>query len=378
LTDFFLPERLDILNRDASQLVKILNKHGHGLIIGPWGTGKTTLINYFWIAHRNDYEFGYLLNGYELRKADDLVKIIKEISDGKQSLLIIDGYERIQSETVRELLMDFYKKSKKYKIDILISGMSIADARDEDQQGDIFHMQTLADTDANKMITQMLQSSDLRYEDIDRLLLADPSLKYSLLSIDKLKNLLIMHKDFRKDILDPLQSGINYESDLISIAGNRKIIEPAQKKIITEIKLTEKDLIRLVKGKPESIFKLTTREFEEMVAELYRRNGYEVVLTKETRDGGKDFIISNKSLLGNQLIYGECKRHRPENPVSISILRELHSTIITDNATGGILVTSSYFSPDAKKFAENIKHQMNLVDFVALNKMIIDVQADGL
>jgi len=115
---------------------------------------------------------------------------------------------------------------------------------------------------------------------------------------------------------------------------------------------------------------LTPRQFEEYTAELFEKRGYKVKLTPETRDGGKDLLIIQGDTLGEFLIYTECKRYAPDNPIGVRIVRELFGTIIADRATAGIIVTSSYFSPDAIVFTEKIKHQMSLVDFVKLKKWI--------
>jgi len=63
--------------------------------------------------------------------------------------------------------------------------------------------------------------------------------------------------------------------------------------------------------------------------------------------GGKDLIISTRNNLGNLLIYRDCKKNRPDRPVSISIVKNLRSTIFNDGVTAGIVITTPYFSPDA-------------------------------
>jgi hypothetical protein len=40
----------------------------------------------------------------------------------------------------------------------------------------------------------------------------------------------------------------------------------------------------------EVLLQMASREFEELVAELWKRFGYEVELTKATRDGGYDVV----------------------------------------------------------------------------------------
>ncbi len=39
------------------------------------------------------------------------------------------------------------------------------------------------------------------------------------------------------------------------------------------------------------------------MAELFKKMGYDVELTKETRDGGKDIYIAQKTDIGNRRYY---------------------------------------------------------------------------
>ena len=50
------------------------------------------------------------------------------------------------------------------------------------------------------------------------------------------------------------------------------------------------------------------------------------------------------------------------------MVRELYGTIMADKVTAGILVTSSYFSPDAHEFREKIKNQISLIDYIKLQQ----------
>ena len=94
-------------------------------------------------------------------------------------------------------------------------------------------------------------------------------------------------------------------------------------------------------------------------------------LTKQTRDGGKDLIILHNSSLGDFVIYAECKKRAPKYPVNVGFVRELYGTVNADNATAGIMVTTSYFSRDARKYREKIKSRMSLIDYTELMKRIM-------
>lgn len=105
------------------------------------------------------------------------------------------------------------------------------------------------------------------------------------------------------------------------------------------------------------------REFEEMVCGLLDKQGYKVKLTKQTRDGGKDIIVVQKSFLGEFCIYVECKKYDISRPISVGLIRELYGTVMVDNATAGMIVTTSHFTRDAKEYSAKIQHRMTLKDY---------------
>lgn len=131
------------------------------------------------------------------------------------------------------------------------------------------------------------------------------------------------------------------------ILNNEKIIEtsPEFKLITTDISIVNKSILDKIKSRPEDVYNLTPRQFEEMVAELMTKRGYNVDLTKHTRDGGKDLIIANHSDIGDFMYYVECKRYAAHNPIGVNLIRELAGTISADRVTAGLMITSSYFSP---------------------------------
>lgn len=115
---------------------------------------------------------------------------------------------------------------------------------------------------------------------------------------------------------------------------------------------------------PEEIYQLTSREFEEVMAEIYNRLGYKVKLTKATRDGGKDIIIRKSDILGDFIYYVECKKYSTNNPVGVEIVRKLLGVINMERVNCGIIATTSYFTRGAKDLIlkEDLDFQIKLHD----------------
>jgi hypothetical protein len=121
----------------------------------------------------------------------------------------------------------------------------------------------------------------------------------------------------------------------------------------------------------EAIYNLSSREFEELVAELFSQQGFDVELTPETRDGGCD-IIATKSI--NRLPFMlliECKKYSKEYPVGVNLVRSLIGVQSDRKANKAVLVTTSRFTKPARQLAERQQHLISLVDINDLMQMII-------
>jgi HJR/Mrr/RecB family endonuclease len=150
-----------------------------------------------------------------------------------------------------------------------------------------------------------------------------------------------------------------------------KETEKKESAIITLSPVNEKVLGYLAEN-PEALYQLEDREFEFVMAEIYSKLGYKVELTKATRDGGKDIIIRKPEILGDFVYYVECKKYAAKRHIGVGIVRELVGTVLTDKVNGGILATTSYFSPDAKKFIKDNKYnyQIQMHDYDVIRNML--------
>lgn len=120
----------------------------------------------------------------------------------------------------------------------------------------------------------------------------------------------------------------------------------------------------------EEIYNLSSREFEELVAELFSQQGFDVELTPETRDGGCD-VIATKSIIGIPfMLLIECKKYAKEYPVGVSLVRSLLGVQTDRKANKAVLVTTSSFTKPARQFAERQQHLISLVDINDLMQMI--------
>lgn len=109
--------------------------------------------------------------------------------------------------------------------------------------------------------------------------------------------------------------------------------------------------VKTIKGK-DVVRKMNWKEFELLVGEAFRQQGFTVAETGSGADGGIDLIAKKEG--ATYLI--QCK-HWKKSKVSVNIIREHLGVIVSEGAAGGFVVTSGVYTKEAKDFARanNIK-----------------------
>jgi len=136
---------------------------------------------------------------------------------------------------------------------------------------------------------------------------------------------------------------INLDPPEGKLYGLEEQVDPSQNRIIPivapQIVLANDALIERLKREPDGLFKISPRQFEEVIADLLADMGMEVELTPATRDGGKDILAYMKTDIGKFLCLVETKQHNKSRPVGVNLVRSLFGTLIDHQATSGMLVT---------------------------------------
>lgn len=121
----------------------------------------------------------------------------------------------------------------------------------------------------------------------------------------------------------------------------------------------------------ESLHKLGWKQFENLLGEAYRRQGYAV---KETLGGGADGGVDLVLRRNGETILVQCKRWK-EKPVPVQTVRELFGVLTDCKANAAKLVATTRFTSDAAAFARG--KAIELVDSQALLQLIRGVQRSG-
>lgn len=120
----------------------------------------------------------------------------------------------------------------------------------------------------------------------------------------------------------------------------------------------------------ESIRSMSWQNFELLVGEAFRRQGYQVrELGGGGPDGGVDLLLfkdGKKSIV-------QCKRWKTYS-VGVSPVRELYGVMVAAHAQESIFVSSGQYTNEAKQFAKG--KPIHLIDGHALLKLVQKVQGN--
>jgi restriction system protein len=137
-------------------------------------------------------------------------------------------------------------------------------------------------------------------------------------------------------------------SKLIGLAP----VAPLQRPRIVDRRFVQSHDVAVDAG--TNIAAMAWQDFEHLVRQLFAflfaGPGTEVSVTQASRDGGVDAVVFDPDPIKGGKIVIQAKRYT--NTVGVSAVRDLFGTVHNEGASKGILVTTSNYGPDARKFAD--------------------------
>jgi hypothetical protein len=114
------------------------------------------------------------------------------------------------------------------------------------------------------------------------------------------------------------------------------------------------------KVNPNIIFNMNPHRFEEFIARIFINMGYNVELTKKTRDGGRDIFGFRDA--DKKKVAIEVKRYSPKNPISIGLVQRFVGANVVEDVTDMLFVTSSRYTKPSRNYNDkfNSKNTMKL------------------
>lgn len=319
------------------------------VVTGPAGIGKTALVGEFvrkfetrrrviWISCREfDHNAPAFDEAMRSRISEDLMRDV---------LVVLDGADEIPKEKFREAFRRVvnFKRMR----NVIVTSRNELELRGER----VLRLKGLLRTEMEGLIEGQLP---------------DFLSRESILKVAGIVNghpLMLSLIAKMAESLDPQQfrrvlDGHLYDLNDDSPADKKSLIAVARPIIIC----ANEAMIAGLKKQPRDIFKLTSRQYEELVAELLHDIGYEVTLTQATRDGGKDILASMRTELGEFLCLVEAKHYREDRKIGVSLVRTLYGTLCDYQASSAMLVTTSSYSKDAQALQKKHKYELSLRDY---------------
>lgn len=334
-------------------------------ILGERGAGKTALIYKFSASSKDLFPGGiHHIHGYAFESLAQIVQRELPTQCVRPTLLVLDDAENFSPDLrddIRAIL------PTQPKLSLLLAARPTFEF--PDFAGPYIRLGGLNELEFREILAQRLSfSDDAAAAELWKLFDGNPSL--AQLAGKTVREGLESLSDLFQKLTNFVKPGI------LGPDGKPVSTESLQaKKIIIEIEEVNDQLLQRIREDPNSIYDLSSRKFEEIVAEILTRKGFRVELTPPSKDGGFDMYAARKDGMGDFLYLVECKKYAPENKVGVQIVRSLHGVVQQKRATAGIVATTSCFTKGAQEFRNDVTHQMTLADYVELQGWLSGVMA---
>lgn len=320
-------------------------------VVGEPGIGKTALVAQFMERHSEELTPIWFNCAEWTQERPNFREIFGsrdiERSYRRGVTVVFDGADAIP----QRLLVEFYSAAVNWKLveRVVVTSRNEVELRGIEQ----LVLPRLPEIDAEALLRETLSLSNIDENSALRIIGAVNGHPEALSIVAKMAN------SMSSEQLRRVLSGNLYDINDVP-AGERRSLARAAKPVIIS---ASEDIIRNLKKEPKDVHKLTPRQYEELIADLLRDMGHEVMLTKATRDGGKDILATMKTDIGEILCLVDAKKYREDRKIGVGMVRTLYGTLADYQASSAMLVTTSSYSKDAHAMQEKHKYQLSLKDY---------------
>ncbi|GAA4180751.1 hypothetical protein GCM10022252_04080 [Streptosporangium oxazolinicum] len=140
-------------------------------------------------------------------------------------------------------------------------------------------------------------------------------------------------------------------------------------KIPQVIRGAMQELRNVLATDPTQILEIEHRDFERISAIVAEDLGFDVQLTRGSKDGGKDLVLRCRDDRGQaRSIYVEVKHWSSGKKVGPQELEKLFMVIARDHVDGGLLISTSGFTDPARKLLSG-SDKADIIRLIELGEM---------
>lgn len=358
-SNFRLERRRELVALDDALLQPI----GRTAVLhGAPGSGKTSLARAFAERRSDRFPGGNILFGATPR-LDETEHILSRLSLDSRSLLVIDEANRVPLETLGEATRRI-RHERPLTTLLMTSTVPLM----LDSTTIMLEMPPLTTQQIVRIFEAQSTVSASRLGDLARILEGNAS------AVELASRRLAAGVPIER-IIEWFESGgvAPFRDPL-----GRPLAEeaPARAKLDIAVSEISDELIQELATRPDLLYELDPRRFEQLVAELYSRRGFEATLTPASGDEGVDIYLVSRNDLGKMLWVVQAKRNAPHRKVEAGVVRELYGTVTAKNASAGLLITTSFFQPGARDLERKFENQLSLKDYLDLQQLLRGPELD--
>ncbi|WP_417397088.1 restriction endonuclease [Gimesia chilikensis] len=335
------------------------------IVQGPGGVGKTTLLKQFLASTPLTFDPSWLdLSPFD-KPHEAINSFMERLATGRDQnfgrrIVVLDGVERMDDSQISSVVNRIFNWKA-------VRGLIISSRRRITlKPSETLELLPL-ELDAAKKLLELTTDLKVEPHELERLV---TSVNCYPLAIQLLAGLI---RSNSSDDISRLITGNFYDLSDVTSAPSSEILVVTKPKLIT----TSEALVNNLKKQPENVRDLSPRDFENLLAELLTDMGWEVEVTKQTRDGGKDILAYMNTDLGRFLCLVEAKRYREDRKIGVDLVRTLFGTLCDFQANSAMMVTTSTFSRDAQEFQQRHQYQLSLRDYADIVQWITQYKSES-
>lgn len=158
-------------------------------------------------------------------------------------------------------------------------------------------------------------------------------------------------KEYARDFLESMNTSDDFCNAVKKFYPHLDQIRNIREKLHVKINKYQAIQKGLISSK-DKIDLMTGIQFEDLVAEIFKRKGFSVKKTPQTGDFGVDLIATQS---GSPAIAIQCKRYNENNTVGSEDVMKLKGGASMYSATSCMLITTSYLTKKAKEASSSLR-----------------------